>query len=308
MVTHYTSLVGVNLQNTWLTIGSYDGVHLGHQQLIKELNYRAHQVGAKSVVLSFHPHPSEVLRGRKEAFYLTTTDEKLYLLEDLHPDIVIIHPFSLEISRTPARDFILYLMDHLAFRQLWTGDDFALGKNREGNVAYLSQLGNELNYQVQMFTPVLSGGRKISSSRIRNLLTDGHLEEANKLLGRSYEVSGEVIHGDGRGKRIGIPTANLESGSGKLIPAAGVYACQAQIQHKTWLAAVNIGTRPTFEDTNPRVNIEAHILDFSDDLYNQEICLQFYKRIRGEQRFSRVEELIDQIHTDIINTRKIFSK
>jgi riboflavin kinase/FMN adenylyltransferase len=305
---HYTSLVGVNLQNTWLTIGSFDGVHIGHQQLIHELNYKAHQVKAKSVVLTFHPHPAVVLRGRNDAFYLTTSAEKLILLDELNTDVVIIHPFTLEISKSTAREFILYLMEHLDFRQLWTGNDFALGKGREGNVAFLSQLGSELNYQVQVLKPVRSDGRTISSSRIRNLLIDGDIEEANKLLGRPYLISGEVIHGDGRGKSIGIPTANIETGNEKLIPAAGVYACRAQIMDKFWLAAVNIGTRPTFVSSNPRVNIEAHILDYSGDLYTQQLSLQFFTRIRGEQRFDHVEELISQIHRDIKSTREIIAR
>lgn len=305
---HYTSLVGVNLQNTWLTIGSFDGVHLGHQQLIHELNNKAHRVKAKSVVLTFDPHPAVVLSGRKDAFYLTTSNEKILLLDELNTDVVITHPFTLEISKSSAREFVLYLMEHLDFRQLWTGSDFALGKGREGNVTYLSLLGNKLNYQVHVLKPILSEGQTISSSRIRNLLKDGEIEEANKLLGRPYLISGEVIHGDGRGKSIGIPTANIETGNEKLIPAAGVYACRAKISDKFWHAAVNIGTRPTFVSSNPRVNIEAHILDYSGDLYTQQLQLQFFKRIRGEQRFDHVEELISQIHRDINSTREIFAR
>ena len=305
---HYTSLVGVNLQNTWLTIGSFDGVHIGHQQLINELNNKARQNKAKSVVLTFHPHPAVVLRGRNDAFYLTTSVEKLKLLDELNTDVVITHPFTLEISKSPAREFIIYLMDHLDFRQLWVGSDFALGKGREGDVAFLSLLGSKLNYQVHVLKPILSDGRTVSSSLIRNMLMVGDIEEANKLLGRPYLISGEVIHGDGRGKSIGIPTANIETGNEKLIPAAGVYACRAQISDNFWLAAVNIGTHPTFVSSNPRVNIEAHILDFSGDLYSQQLSLQFFTRIRAEQRFDHVEELINQIHRYIKSTRDIFAR
>jgi riboflavin kinase / FMN adenylyltransferase len=308
MLQHYTSLDGVNLKNTWLTIGSFDGVHLGHQQLITELNNKAHEAGAQSVVLTFHPHPAAILRGRKDAFYLTTPFEKLKLIDDLGTDIVVTHPFSLKLSKSTAREFIDYLKEHLDFRHLWTGKDFALGKGREGNVKYLEELGSQLGFIVNEVKPYISDGHVISSSRIRSLLMEGSLEEANKLLGREYMVSGEVIHGDGRGKAIGVPTANLETGNEKLIPGAGVYACRAQIKDKLWLAAVNIGTRPTFESLDSRVNVEAHILDYVRDLYNQQISILLISRLRGEQRFNSIDALINQIQKDITNTRELLDK
>ncbi|OGO11500.1 MAG: riboflavin biosynthesis protein RibF [Chloroflexi bacterium RBG_16_47_49] len=307
MVQHYASLSGVNLQDTCLTIGSFDGVHMGHQQLIKELNQNAHRVGAKPVVLTFHPHPSVILRGRTGSFYLTTVPEKVKLLDELGTDIVISHPFTYELSRSTAREFVLYLMEHLGFRQLWTGYDFALGKGREGNVEYLRSLGAELNFQVHVVKPITSDGQTISSSQIRNLLMQGSVEEANKSLGRPYKVTGEVIHGDGRGKSIGIPTANLDTGNEKLIPGAGVYACRVVIMDKLWPAAVNIGTRPTFESADQRAHVEAHILDYSNDIYAQQITIEFISRLRGEQRFQGVEELISQIHNDINKTRELIT-
>ena len=307
MVQHYTSLDGVNIQNTWLTIGSFDGVHLGHQQLIHELNNHAHQAGSRSCVLTFHPHPAVILRGRTGAFYLTTPSEKVELLDELGTDVVVTHPFTYEISQSTARDYVSYLLDHLGFRQLWVGYDFALGKAREGNVTYLKQLGGELGYHVHVVEPVVSGGQTISSSQIRKLLGDGNITEANKLLGRPYRVVGEVVHGDGRGKGIGIPTANLETGDEKLIPGAGVYACQVQIVDELWPAAVNIGTRPTFESTDQRSHVEAHILDYSNDLYTQKIALEFIARLRGEERFNSVEDLIQQVYADINQTREIIA-
>lgn len=307
MVQHYTSLDGVNIQNTWLTIGSFDGVHLGHQQLIRELNSRAHQAGARSIVLTFHPHPAVILRGRTGAFYLTTPSEKVELLDELGIDIVVTQPFTYEISQSTARDYISYLIGHLGFRQLWVGYDFALGKGREGNVSYLQQLGEEYGYQLYVVDPVMSDGRTISSSQIRNLITEGDIYKANKLLGRPYRVVGEVVHGDSRGKGIGIPTANLETGNEKLIPSAGVYACQVQMFDKLWPAAVNIGTRPTFESTDKRSHVEAHILDYSSDLYTQRIEVEFIARLRGEQRFQSVDDLIQQVHADINQTREIIA-
>jgi len=306
MVQHYSSLENVFLRDTWITIGSFDGVHLGHQQLIRELNDRSHASGAKSVVITFHPHPSVVLRGRTDAFYLTTPNEKVKLLDELGTDFVITHPFTYEISQSSARTFVDYLDVHLGFRQLWVGLDFALGKGREGNVRYLEQLGDELNFQVHVVDPFTTDGQTISSSYIRNLLMSGMVEEAARLLGRHYRVEGEVIHGDGRGKSIGIPTANLDTGKEKLLPGAGVYACRVQIKGECWPAAVNIGTRPTFESADQSSHIEAHILDYSKDLYTQRISLEFISRLRGEQRFQSVEELIKQVHTDIDKTREIY--
>ncbi len=307
MAQHFTSLDGVKLHHTWLTIGSFDGVHLGHQQLIRELKDNASLAGSQSVVLTFHPHPAVVLRGKVGAFYLSTLDEKLNALDQLGVDAVIIHPFTRDVSQSTARDFVTYLQQHLGFVQLWVGYDFALGKGREGNVPYLQQLGNELDYQLKVIEPVMVDGITVSSSQIRKLIKEGHIENATRLLGRPYSLGGVVVHGDGRGKSIGIPTANLETGDEKLVPAAGVYACRAMFQGKTWPAAVNIGTRPTFESTDMRSHVEAYILDYSGDLYSQSITLEFITRLRGERRYPNVPDLIRQIRVDIDLTREIVS-
>lgn len=307
MVQHYKSLDGINISNTWLTIGSFDGVHIGHQQLIRELNESAHQSGGWSVVLTFHPHPTVILKGRTGAFYITPPQEKAELLDQLDVDIVITYPFTYELSQSTAREYISFLKNHLGFQQLWVGYDFALGKGREGNVPYLKVLGEEFDYSVHVVEPVKSNDRIVSSSLIRKLILEGTVIEANKLLGRYYRVAGEVIHGDGRGKKIGIPTANLDTGDEKLIPSAGVYACRAQVQDKFWPAAVNVGIRPTFESTDQRSHVEAYILDFSEDLYGQVIALDFIERLRGEVRFQSVDDLLIQIGADIDQTREIIA-
>ena len=294
-------------QGAWVTIGSFDGVHRGHQQLIRELNERAHRSGAISVVLTFHPHPAVILRGRTGAFYLTTVPEKVKLLDELGTDVVISHPFTYEISQSNARDFVAYLINHLGFQQLWVGNDFALGKGREGNVNFLDSLGREFQYKLHVFDPIVINEQKVSSSLIRNLLIEGEIVQANVLLGRNYEVAGKVVHGDGRGKSISIPTANLDTGMEKLIPAAGVYACKAYITGEIKPAAVNIGTRPTFQNTDQGLHMEAHILDHPHDIYNELLSIEFLSRLRGEQRFNSVNELINQIHIDINKTRDIFN-
>ncbi len=308
MVQHYTSLDGVNISNSWLTIGSFDGIHIGHQQLICELNNSAHQAGGRSVILTFHPHPAVILRGRTGAFYLTPPPEKTSLLDDLGVDSVVTHPFTYELSQSTAREYVIYLMNHLGFRQLWVGYDFALGKGREGDVPYLKLLGEEFGYTVHVVDPVKSADKIVSSSLIRNLISHGEVTDANRLLGRSYLVQGIVVHGDGRGKRIGIPTANLDTGDEKLIPGAGVYACRARVQGKILPAAVNVGTRPTFENTDHNSHVEAHILDFSSELYDQTITIEFIERLRGEIKYQSVEELLKQIDVDILKTRSIISQ
>ena len=307
MVQHFTSLEGLNLRNTWLTIGSFDGIHIGHQKLIHDLNSQAHKAEAISAVLTFHPHPAVVLKGRTGAFYLTTPTEKVKLLDGLGTDVVITHPFTHELSQSTAHDYVTYLLNHLGFKELWVGYDFALGKGREGNVSLLKVLGEELGYQVHVGDPIMSDGRIVSSSQIRNLLIEGSIHDATKLLGRFYRVAGEVVHGDGRGKLIGIPTANLDTGPEKLVPGAGVYACQVQIQDVLLPAAVNVGTRPTFENTDKLSHLEAHVLNYSGDLYTQTIAVDFVERLRGEERFDSVDDLIRQIFTDIEQTRDIIA-
>jgi riboflavin kinase/FMN adenylyltransferase len=307
-VQHFTSLNGVDISNTWLTIGSFDGIHIGHQELIRELNFSAHQAGGRSIVLTFHPHPAVILRGRTGAFYLTPPDEKTELLDKLNVDIVVTFPFTYELSQSSAREYVSLLKRHLGFQQLWVGYDFALGKGREGNVPYLQVLGEEFGYSVHVVDPVKCEDQIVSSSLIRKLIGEGAVIDANKFLGRYYRVAGEVVHGDGRGKKIGIPTANLETGDEKLIPGAGVYACRAKINDKFWPAAVNVGTRPTFESTDQRSHVEAYILDFSDELYGQKIALDFVERLRGEVRFDSVEELLRQIYIDVDQTREIIAK
>jgi riboflavin kinase / FMN adenylyltransferase len=307
MVQHFTSLNGVNLENTWLTIGSFDGIHIGHKYLINELNQQAQLAGGRSVVLTFHPHPAVILRGRVGAFYLTTLDEKIELLDELGADFVITYPFTYELSQSTAREYLNYLKSHLGFLELWVGHDFALGKGREGNIPYLQEHSDEFGYKLHVVDPVVNNGRVVSSSLIRNLLHEGNVSEASILLARPYSISGEVVHGDGRGKTIGIPTANLETGPEKLIPAAGVYACRVKINDKYLPAAVNIGTRPTFETTDQKSHIEAYILDFHGEIYGQKLTLEFVERLRGEERYENVADLIKQIRIDIDQTRNLVS-
>lgn len=303
---HYRSLADVSLQNAWLTIGVFDGVHRGHQAILNQLAAGAHQHGAPAVLLTFDPHPAVVLAGR-DLKLLTTPDERAGLAASLGLDVVITHPFDRGVSETNARDFMSALKEHLGLSHLLIGYDFALGKNREGNVERLTELGREFGYSVQVIEAVGDESGVISSTEIRKLVSVGSVDVAANLLGRPYTLSGPVIHGDGRGRRINIPTANLHYPESKLLPANGIYACRARLGPDLFAAATNIGFNPTFTPDKRTVNVEAHILDFDRDLYGEMLTLEFVSRLRDEAKFDSVDALLKQIHADIEQTRAIIT-
>lgn len=302
---HFWSLDDVRLQDSWLTIGSFDGVHQGHQSVVHELVTGAHAADAPAVVLTFFPHPSTILRGYDYPFYLTTPEERALLLGKLGVDVVITHPFDEEIAATSAHDFMTRLNDHLGIKHLRVGYDFALGKDRQGDAPTLKKLGEQLGYSLQQIGPIVLGDNVISSSRIRFLLGAGLVDEAATLLGRNYSVAGTVEHGDRRGITLGFPTANLGLWPEQAIPAAGVYVCRAEVRGKCWGAVTNIGVRPTFEFEPVPPRVEAHLLDFDADIYGESLRLEFISRLRGEKRFSGIEALKKQIQFDAQQARQI---
>jgi riboflavin kinase/FMN adenylyltransferase len=302
---HYWLLDDVNLENAWLTIGSFDGVHRGHQAIIQKLTAGAHKQSLPAVVLTFHPHPSEVLRNRQEPFYLTSPEERAVLLGELGVDVVITHPFNTQVANTSALDFITSLKRQLGLTHLCVGYDFALGHGREGNIDMLGELGQEFGYTLSIVQPVELDGEVVSSSQVRQALSQGDVERAQLLLGRPYQVGGQVVPGDGRGRTLGIPTANLDVWSGRLLPAVGVYACKAHVDGVAWAAVTNIGVRPTFEGQPDEPQIEAHLLQFNQDLYGQQVQLSFVSRLRDEKRFPNIQALITQINHDIQQAHEI---
>jgi riboflavin kinase/FMN adenylyltransferase len=302
---HYRSLDDVSLQGSWLTIGVFDGVHRGHQEILANLTAGAHQKGAPAVVLTFWPHPAVVLGKRYDLKSLTTPEERADLLGALGVDVVITQPFTPEFAKLSAWDFMRRVSRRLGLRSLWIGYDFALGHNREGDLERLSEIGYELGYSVQAVGPVKNGEAVISSSLIRKRINAGQVARAAENLGRFYTLSGPVVHGDGRGRRINIPTANIDYPKDKVIPVNGVYACWAWVGEEKHLAAVNIGINPTFTPDKETPNLEAHILDFDRDLYGQELKLEFVEYLREELKFDSVEALLERIHADIAQTREI---
>jgi riboflavin kinase/FMN adenylyltransferase len=305
-VQHYRSLADVSLQNAWLTIGVFDGIHRGHQAILRQLAAGAHANGAPAVLLTFDPHPAVVLAGR-DLKLLTTPDERAELASSLGLEAAITHPFDRAVSEMTAHDFMARLKDRLGLSRLLIGYDFALGKGREGNAGRLSELGRELGYSVSVVEAVSDESGVISSTEIRKLVSLGNVAAAANLLGRPYALSGPVIHGDGRGRRINIPTANLHYPESKLLPANGIYACRARLGADLFAAAANIGFNPTFTPDKRTVNVEAHILDFDRDLYGEQVTLEFIARLRDELKFDSVDALLKQIHADIEQTRGILN-
>jgi riboflavin kinase / FMN adenylyltransferase len=247
-----------------------------------------------------------VVLGRAQPYYLTAPEEKLVQLNQTGLDLLIEIPFTPETAQVRAADFVDRLVHHLRMRELWIGHDFALGYKREGNAEFLTKLGEARGFTVHAVDPLTNDGEIISSSNIRAALREGEVAHAAKLLGRPFRLSGKVVPGDGRGKTIGVPTANLEVWQDHAIPANGVYACRAWVGHIPHRAAINIGTRPTVTDESRRT-VEAHLLDFNKNLYGLNIALDFFDRLRGEQKFASVQELVAQIKSDVKTARGILS-
>lgn len=303
---HYRSLEEVRLQNSWLTVGVFDGVHRGHQQILRKLTAGAHANDAPAVVLTFDPHPASVLGGR-EIKCVTLPEERADLLAQLGVDVVITERFTRDLSMVTAYDFMSRLKRQLGFQHLLIGYDFALGKGREGNAARLTEIGSELGYSVEVVSALSDESGVISSTEIRKLIEVGNVGEAARLLGHPYSLQGPVIHGDGRGRTIDVPTANIAYSPQKMIPARGIYACWAYWNGQRYCAATNIGVNPTFTPDKQVPNVEAHLLDFRQEIYGDEVRLEFVAHLRDELKFDSVEELLEQIWIDIENTKKILN-
>ena len=287
----------------FLTIGNFDGVHRGHQMLVSEMVEAAHLAGCQAGLLTFDPHPTAVLRPDLALPYLTAPEERTDLLAALGLDFVLILPFNRATASLTAAEFMQQLAARVPLCALWIGPDFALGRGREGSAARLAELGRELGYDVRVTPAYDWRGEPVRSSRIRSLLSgEGAVAQAAELLGRPYEVWGEAVHGAERGRGLGFPTANLKLPAGRLVPAYGIYACWAWRGETGYPAAVNVGVRPSFDNGHP--SVEAHLLDFDDDLYGEILGLSFNQRLRGEQRFADIHALIEQMGRDVEATRR----
>lgn len=292
---------------TILTIGKFNGMHLGHQALLEQVVARARELGAASAAVTFDPHPTLVLQPQHDRVYLATEAERLELMAATGIEHTLVLRYDDHLRQQSAAEFMQALCGRVALRELWVGPEFRLGYRAQGTVAVLEELGRELGYSVHPVTKVEVGGAPASATRIRELLQAGQVAAIPALLGRRFALRGLVVKGDQRGRTIGFPTANLAIGPHQLLPADGVYACVVTLPDGVEQPAVtNVGVRPTF-GTLART-VEAHLLDWSGDLYDQTIAVAFAERIRGERKFSGIDELKAQIARDVDTARELLGR
>ena len=286
-----------------LTIGVFDGVHLGHRHLINQLTLEAASTRRLAGILTFRNHPASVLRPDSSPKYLMSLDERLRLLKELGVDFVVPITFNLELSALSAEEFIGRLQKHLRMRGLVVGPDFALGRSRKGDVSALTALGKRTGFSVKVVDLLTNKRIRITSTGVRKALDVGDVERAASILGRNFALSGVVVKGAGRGRGLGFPTTNLEVPPVSAIPSDGIYATWAHLGDKCYMAATSIGTRPTFDESER--TIESFLLDFEGDLYGQEVRLEFVQRLRDELKYTSVEALVEQINKDADQTRTL---
>jgi riboflavin kinase/FMN adenylyltransferase len=303
MVLHDLPPGGPSFSRTVVTIGNFDGVHLGHRAILARVITRARELEAQAVAVTFEPHPLKVLRPEMQMPLLTTPEQKINLLAAAGLEGVVVLPFNREFAALPARDFVQrYFLERLQVREVVVGHDYCFGRGREGNIDLLKEMGEKHGFTVQVVWAVEADGAVVSSSLIRAMLRLGKVEEAARLLGRHYGVVGRVVQGKGRGaKLLGVPTANIRP-ENELLPATGIYAVRVRRGNEKFLGAANIGTCPTFE--NGEFSLEVHLLDFSGDLYDENLGVEFVARLREERRFPSIEALAAQIHADIQAARE----
>jgi riboflavin kinase/FMN adenylyltransferase len=290
-------------QPTYLAIGVFDGVHRGHQALIRQMVAEATAANARSAILTFFPHPIRVIRDLKGRIYLSTLEQRLAYLAELGVDLIITLPFDENMRYTPATDFVDEMLTALDVRQFW-GGEFSLGYKREGDLAFMQKMGLERGFTVhQLQKLVLWQNERVSSSRIRRALDKGDVATVAGCLGRPFTMSGDVVEGRRLGRTIGFPTANVAVWGEQKMPAFGVYATRVHIQNQTHLAATNIGIRPTVGGEG--VTVEAHILDFAGDIYGEQVTLEFVQHIRDERKFAGIDPLIAQIGADVEQVRQL---
>ena len=306
----YTNINEFDAVNPVVTIGTFDGVHLGHQKVISRLNGFAHEHGGESVIFTFYPHPRLVTKpGPSDLRLLTTLDEKKEQFARWGVDHLIVFPFTESFSQLTYAQFVKQiLVDKMKTHCLVVGYDHRFGKNREGSFEYLQSCAQKYGFLIEKLEPLLVDEANVSSTRIRNALQAGLIEKANRYLGYRYTLHGTVVEGQRVGRKLGFPTANIEASDPyKLIPGHGVYAVEVKLSGKTYKGMLNIGIRPTFNKNADNRSIEVHLFDFTGDIYGKQITLVFAGKIREEQKFNGVEALTEQLKKDKSVALKILS-
>jgi len=303
-----------NLNSDWdgavLSIGNFDGVHLAHKNICAKLKEKSKSGKLSSVILTFDPHPLSIVAPERCPSLMTTLSEKIRRLENEEVDLMVVEPFTKELSNFSPEEFVAtYISNGIKAKHVLVGYNFHFGRNREGDIEYLKMLGENSDFFVEVLDPFTFHGKIVSSTEIRKMLSSGSVADASTLLGTRHSLEGLVEKGDGRGSEIGFPTANIAPPS-TLIPSNGVYACWSKVEtfsSDLFPTVLNIGKRPTFDGQS--VTIEAHILDWKGgDIYGQEIRLEFVERIRDEFKFASVEKLVQQISLDVEKARSILKK
>ncbi|WGX76978.1 bifunctional riboflavin kinase/FAD synthetase [Paraclostridium bifermentans] len=287
----------INVENTVVTIGNFDGIHKGHIKLIKEAVKEAKTKNYKSVVFTFENHPMRYFRA-DSIKHIITNEEKVKIFEDLGVDIVFMIPFDEYMTKISATDFVKTILhEKLKCKMVIVGHDFTFARNKEGNASLLESLGEDYNMKVKVIEPIKIKGRRVSSSYIRNLINDGNVSEIKDFLGRNYFLEGEVIHARKIGRTIGFPTANLKAEDKLIIPKNGIYAVKVYIKNKVYYGATNIGYNPTVN--GKALSIETNIIDFDEEIYGEIIKVEFLDRIRDEKKFNSLDELKSQLRKDV---------
>ncbi|MSP11593.1 MAG: bifunctional riboflavin kinase/FAD synthetase [Chloroflexi bacterium] len=289
-------------QDSVVTIGTFDGFHRGHLKLVNKVIERARRADRQAVMVTLHPHPRKVLTPDKDLPILMTLEEKLAALAEIGLDTVVVFAFTPETLRLSAEAFCALLTNHLQMRELWVGPDFALGYKRQGDIPTLRKIGETMGFTVGMVPELELGGVTVRSSRVREALSQGNLPEVTYLLGRPYAARGTIITGARRGRDLGFPTANLQLAPEKCLPPNGIYVVKTLLENSIYAGVANVGVRPTF-DNGERL-VEVYLLDFNRDIYGQEIEVQFIEYLREERKYTRLADLIAQIHLDVLQGRR----
>ncbi|MDR3554616.1 MAG: bifunctional riboflavin kinase/FAD synthetase [Syntrophobacteraceae bacterium] len=305
-VFHGIQAVRGMLKNPAITIGNFDGVHKGHQALFEKVRHWADKLAGQSAVATFDPHPIEVLSPQNAPAFITCHRLKMDLIASCGIDATIVIPFNHIFAQMSAREFVeIVLVENIGAKAIIVGHDYRFGHGREGDIAFLRRLGGEHGFAVDTVSGIRVNDTMVSSTAIRQMIAGGKIKDANKLLGRLFEVRGEVITGQRRGIRLGFPTANIRMPS-MATPPTGVYVIEAEVEGKRYGGAANLGYNPTFGNTD--LSLEAHLFDFNQDIYGKTIVIRFIDRLREEKRFSGPEELAVQIGKDVATAKEILAQ
>jgi len=304
-VIRHLAHVAPPLRRVVLTLGNFDGMHLGHQAIVRRALHEARGVGGQVVVLTFHPHPIAVVAPDKAPPLLQSLRDRLARLRDLDVDVTVVQRFTPAFAALEPDAFIRYLGAHLELLHVVVGYNVSFGRGRVGTVDTLDELGARHGFTVDAVGPVTVGEAQVSSTALRQLVAAGDVRHAGELLGRPYTLRGRVVRGEQRGRTLGFPTANLHQRPGLLLPADGVYAVHALLDGRSVPAVLNVGVRPTFGEL--RRTVEAFLLDFDGDLYGRWITLELIERLRGERRFAGVDALRQAIAADVARTREVLA-